>query len=206
MSGTYQPMSDNWEIKVNEMGHEGRPVCVEWKISTTPVDDQTLEPIGNTHVSEDYNLVVNSGRTRLMSLAFIPSASAAGGFYFLGVGASSTTAQVADTRLTYELVGNLTRKSLVNSNNLTPGTGDIQLQTITISGVTFYEYLVLQATYLTTDGNNNNTFAEYGIFDSGTLPGTPTATSGTMFNHFIDPNPATKSSTNQVQASITIRM
>ena len=122
------------------------------------------------------------------------------------IGASATAAAVTDTRLTYELVGNLTRKTLLDSNNNPVSTGAIQLQTIVVGGITFYEFIVLQATYLTTDGNNNNTFAEYGIFDSATLPGTPTSTSGTMFNHLIDPNPGFKSTTNQVLAQITVRM
>jgi hypothetical protein len=138
-------------------------------------------------------------------MAFVPSASAIGGFYYLGVGASSTSATVLDTRLTYELIGNLTRKTLLDTNSQTPQTGDIQTQTIVIGGSTFYQFIALQATYTTTDGNNNNTFAEYGLFTTGTLPVTPTSTSGTMFNHYIDPNPAFKAATNQVQVVVTLR-
>jgi hypothetical protein len=204
------PMGDSFSknvMEVTDLGHEGgRPILCEWKITTTPVDeDGNLIP-EKASVTEQTNLVVNTGRTRLMSLAFVPSASAAGGFYFLGVGASATVAAVTDTRLTYELIGNPTRQTLLNSNNGTVNTGNIQLLTIVVGGVTFYEFLQLQATYLTNDGNNLNTFAEYGIFDSATLPGSPTSTSGTMFNHLIDPNPSFKSTTNQILSQITIRM
>lgn len=176
-----------------------QPVCVEWDITTRNINGQIVDH------SHGYNLVVNNGRSQLMSMAFVPSASAIGGFYYLGVGASSTTATVTDTRLTYELIGNPTRKSLTNTNGVTPSTGDIQLQTIVIGGVTFYEYLVVQSIFTTTDGNNNNTFAEYGLFTTGTLPGAPTSTSGTMFNHYIDPNPAFKASSNQITVVVTIR-
>lgn len=182
------------------MEFTGRPILVEWAIKKEYVD-------GTVEQSKGHNLVVNDGRTRVLSLAFVPSASTGlGGFYWLGVGASATPAAVTDTRLTYELIGNATRKFLTNTNGNTPSTGDIQLETVTVSGCTFYEKLVLQAIYQTTDGNNNNTFNEYGIFTTGTLPGSPTSSSGTMFNHYIDPSPATKSSLNTVTAVVTIRL
>lgn len=187
----------------------GKPICVSWDVTTHPVLDYLPDGtpvLGEpNHRSISENLVVNTGRTQLISMAFVPSASAIGGFYYLGVGASSTTAQVIDTRLTYELIGNPTRKTVTNANGVTPTTGDIQLQTITVGGCTFYEYIVLQTTYTTTDGNNNNTFAEYGLFTLAALPGSPTGTSGIMFNHYIDPNPAFKASTNQVTVQITVR-
>lgn len=186
-----------------------KPLVVEWDVTTRPVlgyDGVGREIVGEvSHHSRSENLVVNTGRTQLMSMAFVPSASAIGGFYYLGVGASSTAAAPGDTRLTYELIGNPTRKTLTDSNGLTPQTGDIQTQTIVIGGVTYYQFLELQSTYTTTDGNNNNTFAEYGLFTTGVLPGSPTSSSGTMFNHYIDPNPAFKSATNQVQVAVTIR-
>ena len=182
------------------MQHTGRPILVEWAIQKDYQD-------GTQSVSKGHNLVVNDGRTRILSLAFVPSASTGlGGFYWLGVGASATPATVTDTRLTYELIGNPTRKFLTNTNGITPTTGNIQLETVTVSGCTFYEKLVLQAIYSTTDGNNSNTFNEYGIFTTATLPGSPTSTSGTMFNHYIDPSPATKSALNTVTAVVTIRI
>lgn len=208
-------------LDISKTNHLGRPILVEWEIETYYTEPQTMVVMGNNgkkidsyvvHSPEQrkysygHNLVVNTGRTQLLSLAFVPSASSIGGFYYLGVGASATAAAVTDTRLTYELIGNATRKTLTNTNGNQPTSADIQLETITVSGCTFYEKIVLQATYTTGDGNNNNTFNEYGVFTSATLPVSPTGTSGTMFNHYIDSNPAFKASTNQVQIAVTIRM
>jgi hypothetical protein len=185
------------------MATEQKPMAVQWEVITRPVENDVVGEI--SHYSKGENLVTNTGRTALLSMAFVPSASAIGGWYWLAVGASSTAAQVTDTRLTYELVGNATRKALTNTNGAVPSVGDISLQTITIGGFTYYEYIVLQTTFLTTDGNNNNTFAEYGLFTTGVLPAGPTGSSGGMFNHYIDSNPAFKAATNQITVAITIR-
>ena len=158
------------------------------------------------HYPPTHNLEVNSGRTHLMTMAFVPSASTSfGGFYYLGVGASATAASVTDTQLTYELIGNPTRKVLTDTNGLTPSSGTITPFTTTIGSTTYYEQIILQAIFTSGDGNNGNTFNEYALFNTATLPGTPTASSGVMFNHYIDPNPVTKTGLNQITTQITIR-
>ena len=122
----------------------------------------------------------------------------------MGVGASATAAQVTDTQLTYELIGNAYRKTLTDINGNTPNTTDIVTASAVIGGCTFYQYIQLQAIYTTSDGNNGNVFNEYGLFSTTVLPGSPTSSSGVMFNHYIDPSPVTKSSSNQVTALVTI--
>jgi len=182
------------------MSSEGKPILVQWDILTHDLEGKLLSESSAT------NLVVNTGRTQLLGLAFVPSLSSSGGFYSLGVGASAIAASVTDTRLTYELIGNSTRKLLTDTSGLTPTNTDIVLETTTIGGCTFYEKIVLQAVFSAGDGNNGATFNEYGIFTSNALPASPTGISGNMFNHYIDPSPVTKSGSNQVTAIITIRM
>src|SRR5574337_143454 len=93
---------------------------VEWDVTTREILGKTpagVDIVGKVlHESHGKNLVVNTGRTQLLSLAFVPSASSIGGFYYLGVGASATPAAVTDTRLTYELIGNAARKTLTDTN------------------------------------------------------------------------------------------
>jgi len=149
------------------------------------------------------NLVVNDGRDMLLKDLFMLTGSS--GVVCLGVGASTTTASVTDTRLTHELIGNPTRKSLVNTSNAALSPSDIVSETATISGVVYYKKLVCQATWDVSDGNNGNQFGEYGLFTTNVLPGTPTGTSGTMFNHLIDFTPPTKSASNSITAVVTVR-
>ena len=184
------------------MANDNTFTYTEWK--TLVHSSETGELIWES--PEHKNLEVNSGRNRLITMAFVPSASTSfGGFYYLGVGASATAAQVTDTQLTYELIGNGTRKVLTNTAGLTPTNSDVVLETITIGSTTFFEKIVLQAIFTSGDGNNGNTFNEYALFNTAALPGTPTASSGVMFNHYIDPNPVTKTALNQVTTQITIR-
>lgn len=152
---------------------------------------------------EATNIVVNTGREQTFRNLFAVGAS--GPFIAMGVGASATSANVTDTRLTYELIGNPSRKLLFDKTNGSLDNADIESETVAISGVTYYRKLVVQSTWDSTDSNNGNQFAEYGIFTTTTLPGSPTGTSGVMFNHFIDPAPIQKTASNSVTAQVTIR-
>ncbi len=193
------------------------PSYVKWDVYTREVlgTTQSFDPISGAwdtldivgdvvHESHGTNLVVNTGRSQLLGTGFIPSASGTTGFYYLGVGASAVAAAVTDTRLTYELIGNPSRKTVTDSSGNVPSPSDIQTQTTIVGTCSFYQQLVLQAIFTSSDGNNGTTFNEYGLFTSTTLPGSPVGTSGTMYNHYIDPSPAFKSSTNQVTAVVTI--
>ena len=172
------------------------PVRVEWKIIEEMSDGLVLE-------REGLNLITNAGRDLLLKDLFMLSGSA--GVVACGVGASSTTADVSDTHLTYELIGNAARKTLTNTNGDPLSGSDIVDETTTISSVTYYKKLVCQAVWDSGDSNNGNQFAEYGLFTTDALPGTPTGTSGTMFNHYIDPSPTNKSASNSITVQITLR-
>lgn len=173
------------------------PCHVTWQIIERDINGVEVSS------REMTNLVVNTGRDMLLKDLFMLTGSS--GVVCLGVGASTTPATVSDTRLTHELIGNATRKTLVNTSNAPLSASDIVSETTTISGVIYYRKLVCQATWDVSDGNNGNQFGEYGLFTSVALPGTPTGTSGTMFNHLIDATPPTKSPSNSITAVVTVR-
>lgn len=174
------------------------PKChVTWRIIERDLEGNIVSD------HESSNLVVNTGREQTFRNLFAVGAS--GPFICIGVGASATAATVNDSRLTHELIYNPTRKLLFDKTNGTLDNADIETEITVISGVTYYRKIVVQGTWDSTDLNNNNQFAEYGVFTSTTLPSTPTSTSGVMFNHFIDPAPILKTSANSVTAQITVR-
>ena len=183
------------------MSTEATAAAVVWKLTEH-------DKAGNiVSEREMMNLITNSGRTQFFRNMFALSAS--GGFVALGVGASTTAATVGDTRLTYELIGNPARKPLTNTSGAALSASDIVTATTTIvlnvtSTATFYENISCQAVFNSGDLNNGNQFGEYGLFTTATLPGTPTSTSGTMYNHLVDPNPIFKSAANQITAVVTV--
>lgn len=183
------------------MSIEGIPAVAVWKIQEHDVKGNLISE------REMKNLITNAGRTQFFRNMFALSAS--GGFVALGVGASTTTAQVTDTRLTYELIGNAARKPLTNTSGAALSPSDIVTSETTIvlnatSTATFYQSIACQAVWNSGDLNNGNQFGEYGLFTTATLPGTPTSTSGTMYNHLVDPNPTFKSAANQITAIVTV--
>lgn len=177
---------------------EVQPIRGEFRLFVTDLEK------GETYEKEGTNIIVNSGRDQMLRLLFGLAASTPA--ISLTVGACSTAATVNDTRLTYELIGNPTRKPLVSAiSGGVLSASDIQNETITISSVTYYKKLVCQATWDSTDPNNGNQFGEYGLNTSITNPATPTSTSGVLINHYVDPNPTVKSAGNAITAQITIR-
>lgn len=175
----------------------GSPICGQWKITERDL-------LGNIVTEkESENLVVNSGRNLL--IYFLLGFTGASSVVALGVDASSTAAAVTQTQLVYELRGNPTRKSITNTSNVALSASDIVLETTTIGSTTYYEKIVLQAQFAAGDGNNGNVFNGYGLFTTTTLPATPTASSGIMFNRFVDPAPITKTADNSITIQVTLR-
>lgn len=183
------------------MSREEIPAVAVWKIVEHDIEGNLISE------REMKNLITNTGRTQFFVNTFAMTAS--GGFVALGVGASTTAAAVTDTRLTHELIGNAARKPLTNTSGAALSPSDVVTATTSIvlnatSTATFYQNMSCQAVWNSGDLNNGNQFGEYGLFTTATLPGTPTSTSGTMFNHLIDPNPTFKSAANQITAIITL--
>lgn len=141
------------------------------------------------------NLVTKVGREDILNFVF--AAASASSFIYLGAGASSTAATVNDTRLTYELIGNANRK--------TCSVGAVSTGTYTISGNTYYKTVALSSSYDgDTDGNAGQTFREYGLFNINTLPGTPTSSSGRMFNHLVAGSDTTLSPGTTITITINV--
>ena len=187
------------------MATQGIPVCGEWRIiekcayTDEVLSDRTI-----------YNLVVLSGQE--MICRFLFGFGGASSIVGLGVGASSTYNTVAssgvsvnDTRLTYELTGNATRKALTNTNNVSLSVADFTQEITTVGSTTYYSKITVQSQFAAGDGNNGNTFQEYGLFDTLVLPSSPTASSGTMFNRLVDPAPITKTASNSLTVQVTLR-
>lgn len=174
------------------------PMLITW--DRIEQDRDTNEIISESSAE---NLIVNTGRDLMLKSLFALSGSAP--VVCMCVGASTTAAAVGDTRLTYELNFNALRKPLTNTAGAALSPSDIVSETTTISGVTYYRKLIAQAVWDSTDLNNGNQFGEYGLNTDVGVPATPTTVKGVLFNHFIDPSPINKTSSNTVTAQMTIR-
>lgn len=181
-----------------------RPIHISWIKRELEVDEQGKETGVVLSEVEGTNLVTNDGRILLFECLFALAASA--GVVAMGVGASSTAAAVTDTHLAYELIYNPTRQLLTNVSGAQLSGSDIVDDPVTISTVNYYKKVVCQAQWSSADLNNNNQFGEYALFTTNVNPSTPTASSGKMFNHYIDPAPTIKTSLNAIQLQVTIRM
>jgi len=173
------------------------PVLATWKIIEHDYHGRVVSE------KELKNMVVNTGRELLLKCLFMTAGSA--GVIAMGVGASSTAAAVTQTSLVYELTGNGIRKPLTNVNGNPLSAADILSETVVISSNTYQRKLTAQSVWDTGDGNNNNIFAEYGLFTVLPTPGTPTASSGIMYNRLVDPSPTLKTGANSITAQVTVR-
>lgn len=179
------------------MSREGLAICGQWKLSEFDLYGSLI----SEHESE--NLVTNVGREFVVRYLF--GFGGASSIVALGVGASSTAPAVTQTQLVSELIGNAARKDLTNTSGGALSVSDYVLETTTIGSTTYYSKIVLQAQFAAGDGNNGNTFNEYGLFTTAVLPISPTASSGDMFNRFVDAAPITKTGSNSVTVQITLR-
>lgn len=159
------------------------------------------------------NLIVDDGRTNMLSLLFNLTGQAA--LVSMGVGACSTAASHTDQRLAYEYThtGNTpstNRYALTNTNSLTISASDIVSDTFVDTSetpnITYYKKLVVQAVIPSTDPNVNQPFREYGLFTNTACPSTPTGTSGLMFNHLIANADIIKDNVTQILVQVTLRL
>lgn len=182
-------------------------------IAPTLENPNPFNIIINEH--EAKNFVVNNGRDNVIAQLFGLTWGASGTpVVAMGVGASSDSSTlptaVTPTRLSYEYLGNASRRVLTNTDSETllglADRNDIASEDITISGYQFFRKIIVQSVYGPSDGNNTQVFREYGLFTTTTNPATPSSTSGIMFNRFVDPDPITKSGANTVVVQVTIRL
>lgn len=165
---------------------------------------------GTRTIHGEHNMVVDTGRINSMK-GILPFTTSPVTMVAIGAGVCSTAEDYAQDRLIYELIGNAARKDLtrttdslaIASNPLT--NSDIVSEVVTIGGFTFRKKVVLQAVYDFVDSNNGNTFREYALFSTATLPGTPTGLSGVMYNRIVDPSPIPKDINTKIIIQITMR-
>lgn len=176
------------------------PLYAEWNIKAVRdgvvIQEETKE-----------NLITNTGRVDVLDLLF--GFGAGQPIIAMAAGACSTAAAVTDTRLNYEyslLSG--TRATLTNVSNVAISAGDVVAETITIGADTFYEKIVVQATYPAniSDPTNGNPYQEYGLVSNASCPGTPTGTSGILFNHLVAGSAIVKDASTQIIVVVTLRI
>ncbi len=130
----------------------------------------------------------------------------------VGAGSGSTAAVHTQSQLVYELIGNSAyspagRKTLTNTTPVALTASDVTADTYTDGlGNVYYFKITVQAIFPSDDLNNGAPFREYGLFSTVTLPGTPTGTSGTMFNRFVGGSNIDKDSSTQITVNITLRV
>lgn len=174
-------------------------VKARWKIIHT--DDETGEVL---YCEESPNVVVDGGRALTANCLF--GLSASGVLVALGAGACSTAAAHTDTHLNYEHILNATRKTLTNSSSALLTSADIVTTSFSDGyGEPYYKKIVVMSVFTgASDNNVNQPFQEFGLFTTTTLPGTPTSSSGTLWNHYISASPVTLTSTTTLSVLITI--
>ena len=147
------------------------------------------------------------GKAQLLNRLFALGASP---IIALAVGSSNTAAAATDTHLGSENLNTgggdtyTVRPTLTNTAGASLSSGDIVDDPQTISGIFYQKKIIVRGKFLTTD-LPGDTFYEYGLFDTTTLPGSPTGVSGTMFNHVVVGTPITKTLSIEVDCDTTIR-
>lgn len=105
-------------------------------------------------------------------------------------------------RLVFELLGNAPNRMGITDTGLNPlDATDIISE---VSGSNRWK-IIAQYVFDTTDGNNGQIFAEYGIHSSMSTPGSPTGLSGVMFARFVPTSSFTKTSAFKVTVLWTLR-
>lgn len=177
--------------------NEGTRICADWHLIARDKETGLI-----VHESEEKNLVTIIGKGILLGRLF--GLSGVGAMVALGVGSGSTSAANGDTRLATEAIANATRLALTNSAGAGLTSGDVVTDTQTIGGVIYYQKIVVKGVMLAGDANTGN-IQEFGLFDTSTLPGSPTGTSGNMFNHYVAGSAINKTTSIEIDILITLR-
>jgi hypothetical protein len=129
------------------------------------------------------NLITNLGRDHVITRTCGGTGTVT--FPYMGVGSGVTVPDYPDVHLTSELIAAATRVALTNTSG---GTLDIANIAADTSVSPYRRKIIGQGFYDAPNANDGSTFAEAAIFSVNTLPGSPTGTSGVMYNHFKFPN------------------
>ena len=153
-------------------------MCVQYHIILT--ETETGRVVQET---KSNNLITKVGKEYILRDLFNLTGAT---FVAMGIGIDTATATLDDTRLGIEAIADSARKTLTNTSGAALSSSDIQSGTYSVDGGTYYKKLTVQAIYDgSTDPNVDEDITEYAIFSTATLPGTPTGTSGLMFNHYV---------------------
>lgn len=153
---------------------------------------------------EGPNVVVNAGKDSLLRLLFALTGSGTSSAICCAAGSSATAAAVTDTQLNYEHIANGTRKTLTNTSGAALSPSDIESGSYLISGITYTRRLVCQAVWDSADLNIGATFREYALATNINCPGTPTGTSGSIFNRYVDAQNIVKTGGNSITIQISV--
>ncbi len=156
---------------------------------------------------KNFNVVTDTGRQLMLNTLYALSGS--GSISFMAFGASATAPLHTDDRLTHELIADGTRPQLLNSAGtaLTSASTTITTYNDTSYSPT-YSYYAQTVTLGQINGatslNVNQPIQEVGQATAAACPGTPTGTSGVIFNHYVFGSPTTLDSSTIFQALTTL--
>lgn len=160
-------------------GLEGNPLAI---INPILWEDDNMKE------GKNWNVVTDNGRTLIFNTIFAFTGS--GSPVFMCFGASSTAANHLDTRLTHELIADGTRPHVTNENG-----NPFSSSTVTTTSYQDtdydppYDYYVQAIARGDLDGdtslNVGQPIREVGLNTNVNCPGSPTGTSGILFNHYV---------------------
>lgn len=160
-------------------------------------------------LNENFNVITDTGKQMMWSTIF--GLTGSGTFLTMAYGASSASAVHTDTHLTYEHILDGTRIPLTNQSATQMTQGSVvSLSTFTDSSfspaISYYTAATVMGTINgATSLNVNQPIQEFGIASNTACPGTPTGTSGTLFNHYILGASTTLTSTTTLQIIVIFR-
>ena len=191
-------------IQGNGVAVSKSPMWVIWNLKQINANGVVV------HEETKENIVVDNGRADVLNLLFGLGASAV--LIAMGAGACATAAVHTDSRLNYEYTMTANTPS-TNRYTLTDTNGNLLTSADVVSinqtdglGNNYYREIIVQATIPLGDPNVGQPFQEYGLFTAVACPGTPTGTSGTMFNHLVANSAIIKDNSTQIVVQITLRV
>lgn len=161
----------------------------------------------NIALNKNYNTVTTVGRQLADYTLFALAGSAFPLFMAMGTGAVAPT--VGDTRLEYELIGDTNRVQITLTSGNPLSASAVTATPYSDSNYTpAYEYQVQFACMGSMNGatsaNVDKPIQEIGLVTVLACPGSPTGTSGVLYNHYVFASPVTLDSETVFQAVLII--